>query len=157
MLWRCTSPPDANLMRGSGKQSAQRSEYIQTLLATGWDHSLETCIDIWARFGAKAATHFLFHLGGAWTLRQKQELPPHAFASGWADYVLWIVRFTTFAALRRQFFVVSLLKNEAIEQQCLFWKGEKAATNVVVQPDGTVKYTTQDGTDQLDVILNIIE
>jgi hypothetical protein len=36
-------------------------------------------------------------------------------------------------------------------------EGEKAATNVVVQPDGTVKYTVQDGTDQLDVILNIIE
>jgi len=36
-------------------------------------------------------------------------------------------------------------------------EGEKAATNVVVQPDGTVKYTTQDGTDQLDVILNIVE
>jgi len=36
-------------------------------------------------------------------------------------------------------------------------EGEKAATNVVVQADGTVKYTTQDGTDQLDVILNIIE
>jgi hypothetical protein len=36
-------------------------------------------------------------------------------------------------------------------------EGGKVATAVVVQGDGTVKYTVQDGTDQLDVVLDITE
>lgn len=35
--------------------------------------------------------------------------------------------------------------------------GEKISTEIAVQPNGTVNYTTQDGTDKLEVTLDIIE
>lgn len=35
--------------------------------------------------------------------------------------------------------------------------GEKISTEIAVQPNGTLNYTTQDGTDKLEVTLNIIE
>lgn len=35
--------------------------------------------------------------------------------------------------------------------------GEKISTELAVQPDGTLNYTTQDGTDKLEVTLNITE
>lgn len=35
--------------------------------------------------------------------------------------------------------------------------GEKISTEIAVQPDGTLNYTTQDGTDKLEVTLNIGE